>query len=197
MLELVLEVGDCLQQSQLTVHLAVEYMDRFLLLRNHYTRDIGSKSDLELASCFFDGHSLDVLGLSCLLLASKFDEIDDNIPLLEEFCKAHTLVRDSLDAGILSAKASHSRVAYSRSYPGFGALERCELYLLKVLCWDLNTITPMHFVKLHLYQGVIFSNDTPLKVLDTKSLQTVRRHIDYFALEALKQRFMLTKTFSD
>ena len=197
MLELVLEVGDCLQQSQLTVHLAVEYMDRFLLLRNHYTPDIGSKSDSELASSLFDGHSLDVLGLSCLLLASKFDEIDDNIPLLDEFCKAHTLVRDSLDAGFLSAKASHSRVAYSRSYPGFGALERCELYLLKVLCWDLNTITPMHFVKLHLYQGVIFSNDTPLKVLDTKSLQTVRRHIDYFALEALKQSFMLAKTFSD
>lgn len=50
----------------------------------------------------FEGHSLDSVALCCLLLASKFDEIDDNIPMIEEFSKAHELVRDSLDAGFLN-----------------------------------------------------------------------------------------------
>jgi len=44
---------------------------------------------------------MDAVALSCLLLASKFDEIDDNIPMIEEFCKGHSLVRDSMDAGII------------------------------------------------------------------------------------------------
>jgi len=35
-LELICEVGDCLKQSKLTIHLAVEYMDRIILLRNHF-----------------------------------------------------------------------------------------------------------------------------------------------------------------
>ena len=34
MLELICEVGDCLKQSQLTIHLAVNYLDRFLAAKN-------------------------------------------------------------------------------------------------------------------------------------------------------------------
>ena len=32
---------------------------------------------------------------------------------------------------------------------------------------------------------------------DRKLLQKVRRHVDYFALQAIKQDFMLTKKFTD
>lgn len=103
------------------------------------------------------------MALSCLLLASKFDEIDDNIPLIEEFCKAHSLVRDSLDNGFLHAQVDRTRLSQSRAYPTLRLMQRCELYLLNILCWDLNTITPLHFVLNHLYQGVVFSNDRPLR----------------------------------
>jgi len=104
MLELVCEVGDCLKQSQLTIHLAVEYMDRFILLRNHFAEVETEMGDVEFVNRLFEGHSVDAMALTCVLLASKFDEIDDNIPLIEEFCKAHTLVRDSLESGFLQAQ---------------------------------------------------------------------------------------------
>ena len=137
------------------------------------------------------------------MLASKFDEIDDNIPLMEEFCKAHNLVRDSLDSGFLVSHSNRDRakMSHCRAYPGRHALVRCELHLLAILCWDLNTVTPLHFIQNHLYQGVVFTNDVPAAwgcdKVDIKMLQKVRRHIDYFAMQALKQEFMLTKRFSD
>ena len=66
--------------------MAVEYMDRFLLLRHHFAgqkkQNLSSLSDLEFVTRIFDGQSVDSMALSCLLLASKFDEIDDNIPLM-------------------------------------------------------------------------------------------------------------------
>jgi len=81
------------------------------------------------------------------------------------------------------------------------ALQRCELYLLKVLCWDLNTVTPMHFVQQHLYQGIVFSNDSALDSttpdITEKMLLKIKRHTDYFALQVIKQDFMLSKQFSD
>ena len=103
MLELILEVGDCLKQSRLTLHLAIEYMDRYLWHRLYSDLIITAKSDVEFANRILEGHSLDALTISCLLLASKFNEIDDNIPLIEEYCKGHGLVRDSLDSGHLVA----------------------------------------------------------------------------------------------
>ena len=202
MLELICEVGDCLKQSQLTIHLAVEYMDRFLLLRLNTIGNITlSENDTDLFTRLLEGYSADEIALTNLLLASKFDEIDDNIPLIQELSKGHSLVRDSLDSGfLLSQSKDRPRLTKNRSYPGFHAIQRCELYLLRVLCWDLNTITPLHFVQNHLYQGILFTNDR-LIASNTddyrKALQKVRRHVDYFAQQAIKQEFMLSKIYSD
>jgi len=116
-------------------------------------------------------------------------------------CKGHSLVRDSLDSGfLLSQSKDLPRLTHGRSYPGFHAIQRCELYLLRVLCWDLNTITPLHFVNNHLYQGILFTNDRMTSGCDDKhkALQKVKRHIDYFALQAVKQEsYMLAKCYSD
>ena len=121
-------------------------------------------------------------------------------------------MRDSLDSGFLMAQGARTRLQHSRSYPGLQAIKRCEPYLLHKLCWDLNTVTPLHFVLNHLYQGVVFSNDETIVApgsapstdkaavvdpSDRKLLQKVRRHVDYFALQAIKQDFMLTKKFTD
>lgn len=40
MLQLIVEVGDCLKQSQLTIHLAVNYMDRFLAAKKNLHRNV-------------------------------------------------------------------------------------------------------------------------------------------------------------
>ncbi len=148
LLELICEVADCLKQSELTIHLSVEYMDRYLLIRHKSFAPVSSSlSDMELVSNIFESHSLDAVAITCILLASKFDEIDDNIPLIDEFCRAHTLVRDSIENGYLATQNDRrSRFPLGRSYPGYIAVQRCELYLLELLCWDLNTITPMHLI---------------------------------------------------
>ena len=50
------------------MHLAVSYIDKVLA------------TDYKIE---------EVTGVACLLLASKFNELDDNIPLIEELKKAH------------------------------------------------------------------------------------------------------------
>ena len=164
MLELICEVGDCLKQSRMTVHLAAEYMDRYLWLRLCSDGITKANSDVEFANRIFEGHSLDALTISCLLLASKFNEIDDNIPLIEEFCKGHGIVRDSLDSGNLAGHATNRRPqlqgGLSRTYPSADEVESCEKYLLGMLEWDLNSVTPLHFVQSYLAQGAqLLSND--------------------------------------
>ena len=47
---------------------------------------------------------------------------------------------------------------------------------------------------------MIFSNDTPAPgkdLTDRKLLEKVKRHVDYFALQAVRQDFMLSKRFAD
>lgn len=124
MLELIAEIGECLKQSQLTIHLAVEYLDRFLLLRAHFSMAQSSAGDQEYFNRLFENHSVDAVAITLILLASKFDEIDDNIPLIDEFCRAHTLVSDSLERGFLNTAESskRERLTLNRTYPGFHAL---------------------------------------------------------------------------
>ena len=52
------------------MHLAVSYIDKVL------------HTDYEKA------HE-EITGVTCLLLASKFNELDDNIPLIGDLIKAH------------------------------------------------------------------------------------------------------------
>lgn len=172
-------------------------MDRFLITT---AARVKQQSAGELTGQLFGEHSVDAMAVSCLLLASKFDEIDDNIPLITEFCKAHGLVRDSLDGGFLQSQSSMPRLSSNRSQICFERIRKCEVELLSVLQWDLNRVTPMHFVQNFLYQGAVFTNDEATlgqTLRDRKVLQKVRRHVDYFALQALKQDFMLTKAFPD
>lgn len=35
--------------------------------------------------------------MTCLILASKFDELDDNIPMIVEFQKAYTIVISNIN----------------------------------------------------------------------------------------------------
>ena len=61
-------MGEKLKQSSITVHLAIIYLD--IILQDEL---------------IFDRIKSDCLSLTCLLLGSKFDELDDNIPLIREF----------------------------------------------------------------------------------------------------------------
>ena len=81
--------------------------------------------------------------------------------------------------------------------------------MLNILKWSLNTLTPLHFIQNYVFQGIVFSNDTlaqsdnstspdrigQTKIPGKKTLQKVKRYIDYFALQSLKQDFMLSQKF--
>ena len=62
------EVGDKLEQRTLTIHQAVRYLD--IVLHNQPGRA-----------------RTDTLAVTCLFIASKFDELDDKIPLLKTLIK--------------------------------------------------------------------------------------------------------------
>ena len=68
--ESIFEFGDKLKQRNLTIHLAVTFVD--ILLQDEK---------------IFDKIKQETLICTCLLLASKFDEIDDNIPLIRDLQK--------------------------------------------------------------------------------------------------------------
>ena len=57
----------------LTIHLAVKYLD--ILIQDDH---------------IFESMQQEIVTPTCLLLAAKFDELDDNIPLIREFQKLCT-----------------------------------------------------------------------------------------------------------
>lgn len=62
----IFEVGDKLKQRNLTIHIACAYLERLM-------------HEYEIS-----GNKLELTALTSLLIASKYDELDDNIPLIKE-----------------------------------------------------------------------------------------------------------------
>jgi len=93
LIEQTFEVGYKTQQASTIIHIAACYLDK--LLHSEF-------------------HSSNLTALTCLLLASKYDELDDNIPLIKE------IIRKS---------------SCKYSYDEFVAEEG---RILKALNWDLH-----------------------------------------------------------
>ena len=105
------EVGDKLEQRTLTIHQAVRYLD--ILLHNSPAR---ARPDL--------------LAVTCLFIASKFDELDDKIPILK------TLVK-TISAYAHGEKSIMSSFRELGPGAAYDAVVRCEGDLLKELRWEL------------------------------------------------------------
>lgn len=114
---------------------------------------------LHLSMRYFDSLSPDLLKelgtptvtICCLALASKFVERDDDIPLIDELIKASPLPRRTVSYADVTA---------------------AEVKICTLLNWDLNLITPYHFLKNYISQGLLFSSDYILaRDLGTTSVQ--------------------------
>ena len=68
---MIFSLGELLHQSQRTLHLAVAYIDKMV------TRKLSTVND-------------ELTAVTSLILAAKFNEVDDNIPLIEELIKAYS-----------------------------------------------------------------------------------------------------------
>jgi Cyclin, N-terminal domain len=78
----VFEHGEKVKQRQLTIHVACSYIDS--LLHQQWTKE---KEGSELQTPQNEKQrktKLELQGIMCLMLASKYDELDDRIPLIRE-----------------------------------------------------------------------------------------------------------------
>jgi|JI9StandDraft_1071089.scaffolds.fasta_scaffold142697_1 hypothetical protein len=70
------------------------------------------------------------------MIASKYDELDDNIPFIRDF------------------KAVSSWANFS-----WEQVTRCEDRILKLLDWDLVALSPENFTSAILSFGIVFSDE--------------------------------------
>lgn len=142
------ELGDKLKQSTLIIHIAIAYLD--IAMYRHT----------------FHKKQLQLVALTSLLIASKYDELDDKIPLIRDFQRA------------------------TKSYYTESAIKQCELFLLQLFSWKLVIITPIHFTASLLGMGVVFTDDRiegksagerKFQPVDMRAVKCVKRYVEFFA----------------
>jgi hypothetical protein len=80
--------------------------------------------------------------MTCLLIASKYDELDENIPLIRDLQRYYTRVLPT-----------------SVVIPSFDEIIESERELMEYFHWDLMVVNPTQVLKLMLANGVIFDNE--------------------------------------
>eukprot|EP00357_Protocruzia_adherens_P018599 CAMPEP_0114991358 /NCGR_PEP_ID=MMETSP0216-20121206/11322_1 /TAXON_ID=223996 /ORGANISM="Protocruzia adherens, Strain Boccale" /LENGTH=423 /DNA_ID=CAMNT_0002354665 /DNA_START=91 /DNA_END=1362 /DNA_ORIENTATION=+ len=135
------EFGEDLKLSNRTIHTAVGYLDTIL----------SSKS--------IPRQQLQLYAICCILLASKFEEIEDDVPSLR------TLYRCSNGAFNVQT------------------IRETEIVLAQLLGWKIKSTTPIHYIDFFLSQGVVFSEDKleNKKLVNDKSVVYVRKYSEFFA----------------
>ena len=108
--------------NPLVIHSAIAYLD--IVLSHEKFKE-------------FEKAQYKTISLVCLSIAAKFNELDDMIPLSEEYIKFSNL-------------NSTSTI--------FIKMEK--LILEDFLHWNLHLITPYNFVEIYVQYGIIFNNDT-------------------------------------
>ena len=153
----IFDIGNRYLQREETVHLAVELIDRIFLHggEHHLTllKPIFTTNQQHLTQHEEEEFELirikhmSLYTTTCFLLAAKYDELDENIPLASDLQRYYTI------------KVLPPQVAA----PTPEEIIECERTLMqKVFQWDLMSISdsiPTHFVNLYLANGVIFDNE--------------------------------------
>lgn len=85
--------------------------------------------------------------VTVLLIASKHEEIDDNIMSisnLQDYVKKQMVSQYRRDSHLI---------------PSFSQVVECERKLLNFFKWDLKFILPLQMLRSYLANGVLFSNE--------------------------------------
>ena len=113
-------------------------------------------------------------GVTLLLLASKYDELDDKIPYIKDFRKV----------------SSRSNFTYDQ-------VVQCESKVAHWLDWDLMVISPENFTTTLLTFGVLFSDDqAPPKGETQKYLKSLRMFTEMFTDISLQSMEMQQYEYS-
>ena len=140
MIDGVYKLGVKFMQARETIHIAIELIDRYYL---------GKSQTLSL-----DDYKQQLIGpkqvilhqLVCLMVASKLNECDDNITVMIHLIQ---YIKNQVSRMSSSDK--------SHLVPNFEEVVECERALLKHFDWNLNFLLPIHFVRIHLAHGILFS----------------------------------------
>ena len=114
--------------------------------------------------------------MTSLLLASKYDEVDDNITTIRDL---RSYVQSQL---LLLGKRDPSLV------PTYKQIVECEGHMLASFEWDLTFMLPLHFLRLLLANGILFSNELKSyeKQLNTEDMAQLKQELTRaLAMEAM------------
>ncbi len=136
----VCETAEQVHLHPITAHAAVALMDTLLAIQE------------------VDKPKLQLMAVCCLLVAAKFEEVDDRAPSLS----------------LLFVKCN-------RKF-SIAQLRTTELSVLQQLNWELKSSTPMHFILHFVSQGVIFPSDTiESHPVTSAVVRYVRKYAEFFA----------------
>lgn len=124
-------MGKKFNQRLKTMHVAIEIMDRFFL-------DKKSQSLADIKE--MESRIVNVVLVTCFLIASKYDEIDDQLVFINDVQKYHF------------------KHAIPNS-PTWTEVVETERMLMNFFGWDLGFVLPVHFVEMFIANGVLFENE--------------------------------------
>jgi hypothetical protein len=119
------------RQRDEVAHLAADLLDRVFLL------DCNKSGEKEKPS----EENYLLYQLTCSMVASKYDELDDNVMLIRDL------------------RGYATRVMDAKSTPSFDDIVECERRLMVKLDWNLMILQPIHFLKAFLANGVLFEKE--------------------------------------
>lgn len=124
-------MGKKFNQRQKTLHIAIEVLDRFFLdKRSQSLQDIQDMG----------ARIVNVVMVTCFLIASKYDEIDDQLVFINDVQKYHYKL------GLPNS-------------PTWPEVVETERMLMGFYGWDLGFVLPIHFVEMFIANGVLFESE--------------------------------------
>jgi hypothetical protein len=106
----------------------------------------------------FMKHELQLVAICCYFIAAKFEETEENIPSFEELS------------------------AYTDGLYNTVQIRKMEVFLLKCLNWDISTITPLKYLGVFFFKGVVFEDDTVQgRELISKVPRYVNKYLQFFS----------------
>lgn len=79
---------------------------------------------------------------TCFLIASKYDEIDDQLVFIRDVQRYYT-------------RAGHSK----HTNPSWTDIVETERLLMNFYGWDLGFVLPIHYIEMFLANGVLFETE--------------------------------------
>jgi len=129
----VFQMGKKFNQRIKSLHIAIELMDRFFL-----DKQSQSQRDIQLMS----PRIISIYLTTCFLIASKYDEIDDQLVFINDVKKYY-----------------QSKHQYQSLIPTYTEIVETERHLMNFFGWDLGFVMPIHFIEMFLANGVLFESE--------------------------------------